>query len=195
MSHQGTRNRVSQITGTETGNGHGSNGHGSNGHGSNGHGEVLMIEGSRSRSMSSSERSMTELLRTLSHEGADLVRKELALARAEMFEKLETFRSASISMAVGGVLLLGSLMLLLQAVNHGLTALLAQGMDLDIAVWLAPLILCCIVGFIGFGVFKGGKKRMAEESFVPEATMQTLSDDSRWARRKVREVKEDIRHG
>jgi hypothetical protein len=44
-------------------------------------------------------------------------------------------------------------------------------------------------------VFAAGKKRMAEEGIAPETTQQTLRDDKRWASRKVREVKEEMKHG
>jgi hypothetical protein len=140
-------------------------------------------------------RSVPELIRELSREGADLVRQEVSLAKAELNEKVLTYREASVGMALGGALLLAALLLFVQAVNHGLTTLLAQAMDLDIAIWLAPLILALVLAGIGWGVFAGGKKRMAEEGIVPEATKQTLVEDKRWASRKVREVKEEIRNG
>jgi hypothetical protein len=140
-------------------------------------------------------RSVPELLRELSREGGDLVRQEIALARAEMTEKVETFRRSSVSMAIGGALMLGALLLFVLAVNHGLTAILAQAMALEVAVWLAPLILSVVLLGSGWAVFKGGKERIAEEGLTPEATRETLEEDQRWARRKVHEVKEEIRHG
>lgn len=140
-------------------------------------------------------RSVPELLRELSSEGAELVRKELQLARAEMTEKAETFRRSTVSMAVGGAVLLAALLMFAQAVNYALTALLAQAMSVGIAVWLAPLILAIGLGVIGWGVFKGGKERISEEGITPTATKQTLEQDQAWARRKVHDVKEEIRHG
>jgi hypothetical protein len=92
-------------------------------------------------------------------------------------------------------LLLASLLLFVQAINYSLTSLLAQAMELEIAVWLAPLILALVLAAVGWGVFAAGKKRMAEEGIAPETTQQTLRDDKRWASRKVREVKEEMKHG
>lgn len=145
--------------------------------------------------ISGDTRSVPQLLRELSQEGADLVRQEFALAKAEMEEKVTVFRRSSVSMAIGGALLLASLLIFVQAVNYGLTALFAQFMALDIAVWLAPLILAVALAAIGWGVFKGGKERMQEEGIAPHETQETLEEDQIWARRKAHEVKEEIRHG
>jgi hypothetical protein len=140
-------------------------------------------------------RSIPELIRELSSEGADLVRQEVALAKTELSEKLDTYRSSMIAMAAGGGVLLAALLLLIQALSNGLTALLAQGMDLEIAVWLAPLILTVVVAAIGWGMISGAKKKMADEGLTPELTKQTLIEDKRWASRKVGDVKEEIKHG
>ena len=147
------------------------------------------------RAIETDGRSVPELIRELSREGADLVRQEVSLAKAELNEKVDTYRESAVSMAIGGALLLAALLMFAQAVNHGLTALLAQGMDLEIAVWLAPLLLALALAAIGWGVFSGGRKKMAEEGIVPEATRETLIEDKRWASRKVREVREEIDNG
>jgi hypothetical protein len=149
----------------------------------------------RVRARATDERSVPELMRDLSQEGSELVRKELALAKAELDETLETWRSGSVTMAVGGGLLLGALLLFVQALNHVLTGLLALALGARVAVWLAPLILAVVVGVIGWGLFQSAKRRIAHRGLVPHATTETLRDDQRWARRKVREIKEEIRHG
>jgi hypothetical protein len=143
----------------------------------------------------SDARSVPDLIRELSREGADLVRHEVSLAKAELSEKVDSYRDSAVKMAIGGAVLLAALLLFVQAVNHGLTTLLAQVMDLDVAFWLAPLILGLVLAAVGWGVFSDGKARMAEEGLVPEATKETLLEDSRWASRKVREVKEEIGNG
>jgi hypothetical protein len=141
------------------------------------------------------ERSIPELIRELSSEGADLVRQEIALGKAELSDKLETYRSSSIAMAAGGAVLLAALLLFTQALNNGLIALLAQGMDLEIAVWLAPLILTAVLAAIGWGMISSARKKLAAEGLTPELTKQTLIEDKRWASRKVEDVKEEIKHG
>ena len=140
-------------------------------------------------------RSVTELLRELSTEGADLVRQEVALAKAEMTEKRAIFQRNLVSIAMGGAFLLAALLTGLWAVNRGLTALLGQFMGLEIAVWLSPLILTVVLGAVGWGMIQKGKSTLSEEGLTPQKTKATLKEDKRWAQRKVREVKEDMKHG
>lgn len=140
-------------------------------------------------------RSIPDLLRELSGEGADLVRQEVALAKAEMNQKLEVFQKSAVSMAVGGGLLLAALLTALWAVNAGLTALFAQFMEPEIAVWASPLVLAIVLAAIGWGLVASGRRRMSEEGVTPKKTKASLESDRQWAARKVREVKEDIQHG
>lgn len=149
----------------------------------------------RMRSRITDDRSVPELMRDLSHDGSELVRKELALAKAELNEKLDTLRSGSITMAIGGALLLAALLLVVQAFNQSFTALLALVFGLGVAVWLAPLVLALVVGGIGWDLLTSATRRISQEGLVPQATTETLRDDQRWAREKVREMKEEIRHG
>lgn len=140
-------------------------------------------------------RSVADLLRELSSETVHLVRQELELAKAEMREKFHVYQRSMMTMGAGAVLLLAALLTGLWAVNTGLTALLAQSMDLGIAVWLSPLILTVVLGAMGWGMIGGAKKRMKEEGLVPQQTTTALRDDKRWAKRKAHEIKEDITHG
>jgi hypothetical protein len=140
-------------------------------------------------------RSVADLLRDLSTETVSLVRQELELAKAEMREKLDVYQRSMMTMGVGAVALLAALLTGLWAVNTGLTALLAQSMDLEIAVWLSPLILTVVLGAMGWGMIGGGRKRMREEGLVPRQTTTAWGDDKRWAQRKAHDIKEEITHG
>ena len=140
-------------------------------------------------------RSVADLLRDLSTETVSLVRQELDLAKAEMREKAEVYQRSSIAMGAGAALLLAALLTGLWALNTGLTALLAQSMDLDIAVWLSPLILTVVLGMIGWGLIRGATSRMKDEGLTPRRTTTALRDDKRWAQRKAHEIKEEMTHG
>lgn len=140
-------------------------------------------------------RSIVELLKELSGDSGTLVRQEVELAKAEMREKLDVFQKSMISMAIGGAFLLAALLTGLWAVNQGLTALLAQFTSLELAVWLAPLLLTVVLGAIGWGIAKGAKEEMASEGIKPQQSTDSLREDRRWAREKVQEVKEEMTHG
>jgi uncharacterized membrane protein YqjE len=140
-------------------------------------------------------RSVAGLLRDISTETVTLVRQELDLARAEMREKLDVYQRSSMTLGAGAALLLAALLTGLWALNTGLTALLAQSMDLDVAVWLSPLILTLVLGAMGWGMVRAATSRMKEEGLVPRQTTTALRDDKRWAQRKAHEIKEEITHG
>jgi hypothetical protein len=112
-----------------------------------------------------------------------------------MREKLDVYQRSMMALAAGAALLLAALLTGLWAVNTGLTALLAQSMDLEIAVWLSPSILTVVLGAMGWGMIGGAKKRMKEEGLVPRQTTTALRDDKLWAQRKAHEIKEEITHG
>jgi hypothetical protein len=140
-------------------------------------------------------RSVADLLRDLSTETVSLVRQELELGKAELREKLDVYQRSTITLGVGAALLLGALLTGLWALNTGLTALLAQSMDLDVAVWLSPSILTVVLGVMGWGMVRGATSRMKEEGVVPRQTASALRDDTRWAQRKAHEIKEEVAHG
>lgn len=132
------------------------------------------------------ERSIPDLLRELSREAGNLVRGEVALAKAEVREKVDVYRTNLTGIAIGGVLLLAAVLLLVAAVNRGLTALLEGMVGLETAVWLAPLILAAIVAAIGASLLKGAIGRIRAEGLKPHDTIATLKDDARWIERKVK---------
>lgn len=135
------------------------------------------------------ERSVPQLFRELADEGVDLVREEIALAKAEMNEKLESYRKATMSMGAGGAMLLAALLTLLWTANRGLTALLTLWVGLDVAVWLSPLVLTVVLGAIGASLLGAGKKRMKSESLTPRRTKATLQENARWMKAKAHEMR------
>ena len=129
--------------------------------------------------------SIVGLLRTLTSEGRELLSLELALAKAEMREKVAVYEKNGVALGIGAGLLLAALLLGAWTANMALTALLDTFLPLGVAVWLAPLILTLIFGAIGLSKVKGGLEGIKRESPVPHKTIQTLKDDKRWAERKV----------
>ena len=136
------------------------------------------------------DRSLGSLIKELGDESSRLLREEVQLAKTEMQEKVDVYQQNAVKMAVGGVLLMGALFVLLIAVNRGLTALLEQFMSLEIAVWLAPLILAAVAGLIGWSLVKGAQKAMKREGVTPRKTVATLKEEKEWAKREAREVRD-----
>ena len=131
-------------------------------------------------------RSIGELIKELAQEGRTLVRDEIALARTEVSEKVGVFRRNLASIAIGGALLLAAVLLIVEAVNRGLTVLLEGWLGLETAVWLAPIVLGLLIGLIGWSMLQKGMDTIRREGVAPHKTVESLRDDKRWAERKVK---------
>lgn len=140
----------------------------------------------RGAARSGNGRSVVTILRELTTESRDLMQLELELAKTEMREKLGVYERNMGAIAVGGALLLATLLMLVIALNRGLTALLEGWMSLEVAVWLAPLILAVVLGGIGWSMIQKGLAAIRGAGVTPHRTMETLKDDKRWAERKVK---------
>ncbi len=132
------------------------------------------------------DRSLGDLLKELTGEIRDLFRKEVELARTETAEKASRVGSRAAAVVVGGAVALVGGFVLMEAVVRALTALLAQWMPLDIAVWLAPLIVGGVLAGVGYGLFSKAMARLRSESLTPEKTKQTLQENAQWVRAKIK---------
>lgn len=111
-----------------------------------------------------------------------LLRQEVALAKAELRENLAQIQRHLALVAVGAGLLAAAALFLLETASRGLTALLAQFLPLDVAVWLAPLLLALAAGGVGLVVLRRGTAALGHDSLKPEKTLQSLEEDARWLR-------------
>ena len=80
--------------------------------------------------------------------------------------------------------LLGGLVLLYALVT-GVTALLETFMPLEIAVWLAPLIVGGALAAFGWSRIQAGLKELRKESLAPRRTAHTLEENKAWLKSKV----------
>ena len=97
------------------------------------------------------DRSLGELLRELSTETTDLLRKEVELAKTEMSEKAAYVGGNVGKIALGGAMAFMGGLALLYAVMMGFTALLDTFLPLGVAIWLAPLIVGGALALLGYG--------------------------------------------
>jgi hypothetical protein len=72
-------------------------------------------------------------------------------------EELAVHARGAVTAAIGGVLLLAALLTAVWALNTGLTSLLAQVADLDVAIWLSPLLLTVALAGIGWSMIRGAR--------------------------------------
>nr|WP_312507952.1 phage holin family protein [Pseudomonas luteola] len=125
----------------------------------------------------SNSTSIAGLVRQLTREVPSLFTKELALAKAEITEALNTTKAATISMASGGIVLMaGFIMLLLSAV---------LGLSQVMAPWLAALIVGGVVCVVGLVMVSAGKKKLDPAAFKPERTINSMQKDKEAVKGKV----------
>ena len=131
-------------------------------------------------------RSIPALLRELRDETTVLLRQEVALAKTEISEKAARAGRNTAYLAAGGlVAYAGALFLLLAATAGLLIALEAMGLDREITLWLAPLIVGGIVALVGYGLVQKGITALKHESFVPEKTKESVQENKQWLQDKM----------
>jgi apolipoprotein N-acyltransferase len=117
-----------------------------------------------------SGRSLGTLLRDLTHDVADLVRSEIALARAETSEKVSQAGTAIASIAVGAVIGLAALIIVLQAVVIALAEIMEP--------WLASAIVGIVVAALAWYLIWKGQNDLKAGSLMPERTVRNVRKDA-----------------
>jgi Putative Actinobacterial Holin-X, holin superfamily III len=132
------------------------------------------------------DRSLAALFTDFSRELSALLRKEVALARAEASEKITQVKNALISLGAGGVALLVGLYFLFQALALGLATLLANWLGAQIGIWLAPLLVGLLAGVFGWLVLRRGLSNLQATELTPHRTAETLRRDAQMVKEHTR---------
>ena len=128
-----------------------------------------------------SDKSLAALFSDLTRDVVDLVRQEIALARAEMSTKIGGAQAALTSIAIGAAILLAGLFIILLAIVKGVEMILPP----SVAPWLAPLIVGAVVIAIGYVMLKGGSSKLTADNLMPHKTMDSLKRDKIVAQEKM----------
>jgi hypothetical protein len=116
------------------------------------------------------------LLRRLVDDLSILMRKELALARAEISQSIEEAKTGLAGAAIGGAVLYAGLLTLLAAV----VLLLAEVMP----AWGAALLVGAIAAIAGFAMVKSAQKKLRPSNLKPEYTQESLRRDKEVLQRR-----------
>ena len=114
--------------------------------------------------------SLGDLARGLATDVHDLVRGEIALARAEFDQKLHRILWAAVWMVGGALMGFAGLVVILL----GVAALLAQVMP----VWAASMIVGLVVIIVGAVLAKSGMGMLSLDTLVPDRTATNLQKDA-----------------
>jgi len=131
-----------------------------------------------STTTSSSDRSLTSLIKELANDVTAVFTKEVALAKSEVSHSVHEAKTGAVSMLTGGsVLYAGVLFLLLAAV---------VGLSKVVELWLASLIVGGVVTLIGLIMVQSGKKKLEPSALTPRHTMNSLHKDREAVKGAVR---------
>lgn len=123
------------------------------------------------------ETSAVGLIRQLAHEVPALLTKELALAKAEIKETVETAKAGVAAVGMGAIVMLAGLIIVLLAAVYALANIMQP--------WLAALIVGAVAMVVGFIMIQSGKKQFDASNLTPERTVSSLQKDKDAIQRKV----------
>lgn len=133
--------------------------------------------------------SIAALLRELRSESATLLQQQVALAKAEMSEKLTELASNAVQVGIGAfVAYAGAIILLLGLADLVGMVLIRSGVDSDMATWLSRAIVGIVIALVGWVLVNKAKKAISTEGITPEKTVQTLQDNKEWAQDKLQQT-------
>jgi drug/metabolite transporter (DMT)-like permease len=131
-------------------------------------------------SRTSDPRSVGELLGDMLNQLTMLFRKELQLARAEMSEKASEATNSIPTMAGGGALAFGGMILLLMAAAAGISRLF------ELAPAWGLLIVGVLAALVGYALVRSGISKLKATNLTPHRTAEQLSRDAQAAKEQVR---------
>jgi uncharacterized membrane protein YqjE len=121
------------------------------------------------------DRPMGELVKQLSEQTSELVRREVDLAKAELTEKGKQAGVGAGMVGAAGLIGVGAFF----ALTAALIMLLAEAMD----GWVAALIVAVVYGVVAAVVALQGKNRVQEAAPpAPEQTIESVKEDVQWAK-------------
>ena len=123
------------------------------------------------------ERSLGDLFAELSRETAQLVRKEVELATAEITAKARKAGTGAGIAAAGGALVHAGLLVLLAAIVIGLAQM---GVD----AWLSALVVAVVTIGVGYLFVNKGVGQVKDTSVAPTQTIETLKETATWTTRQ-----------
>jgi hypothetical protein len=131
---------------------------------------------------SKEDRSFGSLFTELTQETTTLVQQEVALAKAEMSEKISQVGSGLATLIIGGFILFAGLLKLLDAAIFGIAELLPP----DLTPWLAALIVGVVVAIIGAVMLQKGRSNLKSGNLAPRRTAASLRRDKEFAEEQIR---------
>jgi len=124
------------------------------------------------------ERSLGELFGELTREITTLVRQEATLAKTEITQKVSLVGKDLAMLAAGGAVAYAGLLAIVAAVIIGLA-------NAGLPWWAAALLVGIVVAGTGGFLVQRGIDALRHEDLAPRETVETIKEDTQWARRQI----------
>jgi hypothetical protein len=131
------------------------------------------------RPRSDGDRSLGELFSDLTRDTSELLREEVALAKAELSQKAAHIGKDLGFLAAGGAVAYAGFLALVAALIIGLG-------QLGLTWWLSALIVGLLVAGLGAYLVFQGLENLKHEELAPQQTIQTLKEDAEWAKAQTK---------
>ncbi|MGE0704261.1 MAG: phage holin family protein [Vicinamibacterales bacterium] len=128
--------------------------------------------------MNEHDDSMADLLKGTIRDFEELVRGEVALAKAELRQEMRRAGAGAVLLLAGAAAAAVAGVLLLLAAAWGVVALF------DWPVWAGLALVGVLVGATGFVLLVMGRKRLNTERHMPR-TVDTMKENLRWMRART----------
>jgi fatty acid desaturase len=124
------------------------------------------------------DRSLGELFADLARDMGVLVRQEVGLATTELTHKATHAGRELGVLAIGGLVAYAGLLAVLAALIIGLATA-------GLPWWLAALVVGVVVALVGGVMIQRGLTALKHAELAPRQTMQTLKEDTQWAKDRM----------
>jgi divalent metal cation (Fe/Co/Zn/Cd) transporter len=131
------------------------------------------------------EPSLGELFKQLTQDTGVLIKQEVALARTEMRENIQSVTRNAVKIAAGGVVAVVGVLVLVAFVVVLLGSLLGN-------YWLSALIVGLLMVIVGGVMAKKAVDDIKDGGLAPEQTVETLKEDKEWLQNEIRDVRKDL---
>jgi len=125
-----------------------------------------------------SEPTLGDLFTSLTSDLTTLVRKEIDLARTETMEKVTGVTRNVVMMVAGGLVAYAGLIALIMAAIFLLNR--------SLSLWVSALIVGIVVVVVGVILLMVGKSSLGNMTVVPEKTVESMKENTEWAKEQVK---------
>lgn len=129
---------------------------------------------------------LSDLLRRFAQDAAGLVRQEIALAKLELREAARAYIRDSAMLGIAAAAALLGTMVFLAFVVIGFGQLIGN-------YWLSALLVSLMLFAAAGGLAAVAIAHLRRNSVAPEATVESLKNDRKWAQSEARDLKRKLR--